>query len=385
MTRPPKKVPPRPAPVKIPRTVPRGAHAREVAAEDAAKRQRQRAVTAIAIPQHVPAGSGGVPAVQRAGPILSREQQDILSDWLAAKSPDTVRCYRQWLATFATWLRGAGFAPSGPDHAAVLAMMRLGPAKANWIFQRWANAQVEAGIPRTTYAKIYAAVRSLCKALKRAELVDFIPEAELPSIEPRDALATAEAFAGVPESYRKIIAGLDRLAAAADPDPGAVRDWALVRTGRALGLRRIELVRLDVGDVDLDKGIVRVLGKGRRTKVRVPLPLSLRIVLERWLEVRAAAIGRTTGPLFVSLRRNRGGRMDRGTINALITRRAAKLGLHLEPHDLRRILGTRAIKELGLLRAKALTRHKNVATLEIYDLSHGEQLMADAEVAAAED
>src|SRR5207244_8658577 len=70
-----------------------------------------------------------------------------------------------------------------------------------------------------------------------------------------------------------------------------------------LGLRRSEVVRLDLADWDREKGTLAVLGKGRTAKVALTLPPPTQAALDRWL----AARGQEPGPLFRSLDRARKG------------------------------------------------------------------------------
>ena len=69
-------------------------------------------------------------------------------------------------------------------------------------------------------------------------------------------------------------------------DAKGLRDGALLRLLFDLGLRRSEVVRLDLADWDRQAGTVAVLGKGRTAKVLLTLPLPTRIALEAWLSLR---------------------------------------------------------------------------------------------------
>src|SRR5262249_57234802 len=86
-------------------------------------------------------------------------------------------------------------------------------------------------------------------------------------------------------------------------DAKAVRDRALLRLLFDLGLRRSEVVRLDVADLDRGGGTLAVLGKGRTAKVALTLPAPTPAALPAWLAVR----GQGAGPLFRSLDRARKG------------------------------------------------------------------------------
>ena len=85
---------------------------------------------------------------------------------------------------------------------------------------------------------------------------------------------------------------------------GALRDRALVELLYGAGIRVGELVALDVRDIDLHRGDVRVWGKGRKERV-VPLPEAARNALREYLDQRRRP-GVLAEPLFTSLRSKKG-------------------------------------------------------------------------------
>ncbi len=76
--------------------------------------------------------------------------------------------------------------------------------------------------------------------------------------------------------------------------PSDARDAAGIATLLYTGIRAGELVGLDIDDVRLDEGVIRVFGKGQRERL-APIPAPLRPYLDRWLAVHPAG----TGALFV--------------------------------------------------------------------------------------
>jgi integrase/recombinase XerC len=89
------------------------------------------------------------------------------------------------------------------------------------------------------------------------------------------------------------------------PDEKCLRDRALVEVLYGAGLRVGELASLDVRDVDLRRGDVRVWGKGGVERV-VPLPAESRAALAAYLDARRSP-GLLAQPLFTALRRRRDG------------------------------------------------------------------------------
>ena len=96
----------------------------------------------------------------------------------------------------------------------------------------------------------------------------------------------------------------EMLSLAAEPrDSHAVRNVAMLRVIFDLALRVSEVVRLDVADLELDRGALWVAGKGRGETDVLSLPEATQAAITAWLRVRGTA----SGPLFLTLgpRRNR--------------------------------------------------------------------------------
>src|SRR5262249_35191138 len=150
------------------------------------------------------------------------------------------------------------------------------------------------GLAPATINRRLAALRSLVKLARTLGLVSWVLEVEGVRAESyRDTRGPGHA------GFRKLL-----LTLAGRRDTKAVRDRALLRLLYDLGLRRAEVVGLNVADVDLDGGTVAVLGKGRSQKVLLTLPAATRDALAAWL----AVYGLTSGPLFTPLDRASRGR-----------------------------------------------------------------------------
>ena len=80
------------------------------------------------------------------------------------------------------------------------------------------------------------------------------------------------------------------------------RDAVVLALGVGTGLRRAEIAGLDLADVDLDREIVRVLGKGRKVR-EVPIKGGTLEAIRAWLACR----GVEPGPLVCPVRK--GGRV----------------------------------------------------------------------------
>lgn len=167
-----------------------------------------------------------------------------------------------------------------------------------------------------------------------------------------------------------------RLPTAPDPDhtqalldgadgdaPMAVRDRALLELLYSSGLRLAELAGLDRSALDLQRGRVRVTGKGRKTRI-VPVGGPARTALRRWLAVRPG-FRPVDDALFVG----RGGRrLGARRIQAIVRAAGARADLPgLHPHQLRHAFASHLLESSGELRAvQALLGHADLSTTQIY-------------------
>ena len=148
-------------------------------------------------------------------------------------------------------------------------------------------------------------------------------------------------------------------------DPLSLRDGAMLELTYSSGLRLSELCSLDVADVDLEDGLVRVLGKGRKGRV-VPVGRHAREAIEAWLPVRAALAGAGERALFVS---RRGRRISARSVQSRFARRAFErgTGAHVHPHMLRHSFATHLLESSGDLRAvQELLGHADIGTTQVY-------------------
>lgn len=122
------------------------------------------------------------------------------------------------------------------------------------------------------------------------------------------------------------------LAACAGKDFDARRDTAIVRLFLSTGLRLAELSGLAVGDVDLDRDQVTVIGKGGHVRV-VPLSASTAQALERYARLRAKHSAADSAGFWVGAR---GGGMTPSGVAQMLRRRGADAGIKgLHPHRFR--------------------------------------------------
>ncbi len=155
-------------------------------------------------------------------------------------------------------------------------------------------------------------------------------------------------------------------------DALAVRDKAIMELFYSSGLRLDELVGLDIGQLDLPDRTVRVLGKGRKTRV-VPVGRKAIEALRAWLRERATLADLDDPALFVG--RN-GTRLKHRAIQLRIAYWARRKGLpaHVHPHLFRHSFATHLLESSKDLRGvQELLGHADISTTQIYthlDFAH---------------
>jgi integrase/recombinase XerC len=153
------------------------------------------------------------------------------------------------------------------------------------------------------------------------------------------------------------------------------RDRAMLELFYSSGLRLAELAALDVGDVERDAGLVRVAGKGGRTRV-VPVGRHALVALDHWLAKRTELA--RDGEQAVFLGRH-GGRLGRRSIERRVALRARRAGLpaRVHPHMLRHSFASHLLQSSGDLRAvQEMLGHANIGTTQIYTHLDFQQLAA---------
>jgi integrase/recombinase XerD len=153
--------------------------------------------------------------------------------------------------------------------------------------------------------------------------------------------------------------------------PLGLRDRAMLETLYATGLRVSELVALKTFEVNLDAGVVRVVGKGNKERL-VPLGEEASHWISAYLKQRKSS----SSALFIT---SRGGGMTRQAFWHLIRRYGARAipGKKLSPHVLRHAFATHLINHGADLRVvQLLLGHADISTTQIYTHVARERLKA---------
>ncbi|MBQ3060591.1 MAG: tyrosine recombinase XerC [Desulfovibrio sp.] len=167
----------------------------------------------------------------------------------------------------------------------------------------------------------------------------------------------------------EVYALLDEPGKAAVPDARRhrlrCRDIALVELLYGSGLRISEALRLNIDDVQLASGVLRVMGKGSRERL-APLSDTSRGALGRWLEERPHLIAPGELALFVGAR---GARLNRREAGRIVKELCCVAGLNvnISPHSLRHSFATHMLSAGADLRSlQELLGHKRLTTTQRY-------------------
>lgn len=163
-------------------------------------------------------------------------------------------------------------------------------------------------------------------------------------------------------------AQVEALLAAPDINtPLGLRDRTMLELIYASGLRVSELVLIKPVEIGMNEGVLRITGKGNKTRL-VPFGEVARSWMERYLKEARAAIldGQQTDALFVT---GRGGPMTRQMFWTLVKKHARAAGIHapLSPHTLRHAFATHLLNHGADLRVvQLLLGHADISTTQIY-------------------
>jgi len=154
------------------------------------------------------------------------------------------------------------------------------------------------------------------------------------------------------------------------PDVGTplgLRERTMLELMYASGLRVSELVDLKIVEVSLNDGVLRITGKGAKTRL-VPFGAPARAWIERYVKEARGVIlnGQMDDALFVT---GRGGPMTRQMFWILVKKHAARAGITgpLSPHTLRHAFATHLLNHGADLRVvQLLLGHADISTTQIY-------------------
>ena len=225
----------------------------------------------------------------------------------------------------------------------------------------WLAKQQSLGRSRTTIARRATAARVFTAWLARTGRIPTDVGASLGSPKAHQALPPVLRADEAAELIRSATERAD------DGSPVGLRDVAMLELLYATGIRVGELVGLDVDDVDRERNVVRVFGKGRKERT-VPFGRPAARALDFWLRQGRGrlAVEGSGAALFLGAR---GRRIDQRAVRTMVHRRIADVpgAPDIGPHGLRHTAATHLLEGGADLRSvQELLGHASLATTQLY-------------------
>ncbi len=286
-------------------------------------------------------------------PLRSGSHEDLVLDFVAylelerGLSRNTLEAYRSDLLQYGAWLAAHGKDALHVQHGDLAAFVE----------SLAAGTEGRAPAASSTIQRKVACLRSFYRHLRREEILDRDPTAELkgpprgkklPKVLTRDEVALL-------------------LSQPRGGSPAALRDRALLELMYACGLRASEAVGIRLEDLDLDEGILRANGKGSKERL-VPVGGKAVAALLAWLTIgRPQLVGLRDEPHVLVNQRGQG--LTRQGLYKIVQRHARSAGLadKMSPHTLRHTFATHLLAGGCDLRSlQEMLGHADIATTQIY-------------------
>ncbi len=288
-------------------------------------------------------------------------QADRFLDYLVAErglSPNTTAAYRRDLRRYVGFLADRGIEDVADVSETDVAEHVAGLSSATTPSGRAYRA--------SSVARALASVRSFHRFMVREGVL---------AIDAAAAVARPRVPRNLPRPLS--VAEIERvLASPAGSGSVALRDRAVMELLYGAGLRISELVGLDVDDVDLESGSVRVLGKGSKERV-VPLGRFADKAVSAYLTRARPSLASKVSRSALFLNARNGGRLTRQGCAGLLSAHVERAGIRkrVTPHTFRHSFATHLLEGGADVRVvQELLGHASVATTQIYTLVTKEHL-----------
>ena len=277
---------------------------------------------------------------------------------VAGLSPDTVRAYASDVERFAEWAgRGGASGPSAVDRITLRRYLAFLATR------RYAKASISRTAASLRSYFGWCARRGVIAQDPSVRLSAPSPDSRLPRVLGHAELDRLLASPAVPEVTMgeggQPVAGGEPTG----PAPRDVRDDAILELLYGSGMRVAELCSLDVDDLDLDRGVVTVTGKGAKQR-QVLVHDACVGAVRAWLCGPRAALASTASPGGALFYNGRGNRLGPRDVRRILDRRSP---VPTHPHALRHSFATHLLDGGADLRVvQELLGHASLQTTQVY-------------------
>lgn len=264
-------------------------------------------------------------------------------------SPNTLRAYRRDLEEFFDFVK-------------------ISPEKVEPVQIRgFISEQILNGKSKTTVARKLSTLRSFFSYLYSEGIIKINPARVVSSVKTKRALPK---FLTVDEAFSLV-------EAPSQEKFTAQRERAILELLYGSGIRVSELCGLNLEDLDLREGLIKVRGKGNKERI-VPIGQKAKEALKKYLAIRQVLrvkkkLIADEAPLFIN---NRGRRVSTRQVRRVVDNYAKAIGMleKIGPHTLRHTFASHLLMEGADLRViQELLGHASLSTTQIYthvDLKH---------------
>ncbi|WP_407331857.1 tyrosine recombinase XerC [Enterovibrio sp. 27052020O] len=248
--------------------------------------------------------------------------------------------YRQQLTACATFLQDSGVA-------------EWKDVDAGWVRQIASQAKRERLKPGSIALRL-SALRSF---------FDFMVADGVLGANPAKGVAAPKQGRTLPKNLD--VDEINQLMSVDSDDPLSIRDRAMMELMYGAGLRLSELTGLNLRDVAVRKGDLRVIGKGDKERI-VPFTGMAKEWLINWIKVRNLLLKGPEEALFIS---KLGSRISARSVQKRMAEWGQKQAVnsHINPHKLRHSFATHMLESSGDLRAvQELLGHADLSTTQVY-------------------